>query len=127
MAGSKRAFNYLLDTGAQLAVVLDESNIEEVNAGGLGAPAIGSIIFPVASKLRYALYSNSDGSITRKVPVLSLANLATLPPVLTVFVGAGSGAGGGTTAVQLGLSTTRGEQFQRYRGGDSGLNDGDIP
>lgn len=127
MAGSKRAFNYILDNGLQIAVVLDESNIEEVNAGGLAAPSVGAIIFPVASKLRYALYSNADGSITRKIPVLSLANLATIPPVLTTFVGPGSGAGGGTTAVQLGLSTTRGEQFQRYRGGDSGLNDGDIP
>jgi len=124
MAGSKQIFPYTLDNGTIISVELDESNVEDVNQNVNLVPQIGSIIFPVASQLRYALYSNGDNTITRKVVILGPAAIPTIPPVITVNAGTGAAAG---TQVQLGLSTTRGEKFRRYRGGDSGLNDGDIP
>jgi len=128
MAGSKREFVYALDNGTEIAVVLDESNIEVVNTGiNVAPPAIGTPIMPVADKLRYALYRSQDGNVSRKIPVLRLSQLANVPPTLSVEVGPGSGAGGTMSPVQLSLSGTRGEKFARSRGGDSGLNDGDIP
>lgn len=128
MAGSIREFVYALDNGTEIAVKLDESNIEVVNDGvNVAPPAIGTPIMPVASKLRYAIYTSQDGSVTRKIPVLRLAQLGNVPPTISVQIGPGSGAGGTMSPVQLSLSGTRGEKFARTRGGDSGLNDGDLP
>lgn len=128
MAGSKRDFLYTSDRGVSFAVELDESNVEEVNVGLTGAqlnPIVGTLKLPIASKLRFAVYRSADGRVSRQVPVMSTAALASIPTSLTVPVTGAPGAA--PVNIVLTLSTTRGEKFAYVRGDDSGLNDGDNP
>lgn len=128
MAGSKRDFPYTTDRGLTFAVELDESNIEEVNAGLTTAqllPTVGTVKMPIASKLRYATYRSDDGRVSRKVPVLTTGALAGIPVAIDAVVPGAPGAA--PVTIRLTLSSTRGEKFGYVRGGDSGLNDGDNP
>lgn len=124
MAGSKRAFAYSPDAGGTVAVVGDESNIEAVNGALAVAPLAGSAYTFPADKARYARYVNVATGAIRLVLVVSQAALAVLPAVVNFWVQTSGSAGAN---LPFGLAGTVPEKLRRYAGGDSGLNDGDVP
>jgi len=124
MAGSKREFLYVSDLGINFAVVLDESNIEAVNAAGTGAPPAGTIVLPVARMLRKLRYVSQNGLYSVDVPVLTPENIADAPATFDMDFTDGDGAAINVTMVRR---KAYAEQFVGARGGDSGLNDGDVP
>lgn len=123
MAGSLKLFAYVLDTGLKVHVKLDESVTEAINTN-IPAFVVGSPVFSGGNKLRYALYSSTDGLTKVKGVVLQSANLATLP----ASFGHGTiSANGVPEEVEVFLSTTRGEKFPRATPIDTGKTDGDQP
>jgi len=124
VAGSKREFLYVADNGVGFAVVLDESNVEFVNIEGTGVPAAGTIVLPVARYLRKIRYVSANGLYSVDVPVLTLANIATAPADFDASFTEGDGT---NVTVNLRKRKTYAESFLSSRGGDTGLNDGDVP
>lgn len=124
MAGSKREFLYETDNNTQFAVVLDESNVELVNVNDTGAPPAGTIVLPVARMLRKLRYVSVNGLYSVDVPVLTLDNLPLAPATIDMDFTDGDGA---SISVTLVKRKAYAEQFVGARGGDSGLNDGDVP
>jgi hypothetical protein len=124
MAGSKREFLYVSDLGVNFAVVLDESNVEAVNTTGTGSPAAGTILLPVARMLRKLRYVSQNGLYSVDVPVLTPANIATAPATFAMDFTDGDGAAINVVMIRR---KAYAEQFVGARGGDSGLNDGDVP
>lgn len=124
MSGSKREFAYVTDSGTTFAVVLDESNIEAVNTTGTGSPAAGLIVLPVARMLRKLRYVSANALYSLDIPVLTPGNILTAPQTIDVTFADGDGP---AIVVTLSKRKAYAEQFVGARGGDSGLNDGDIP
>jgi hypothetical protein len=124
MAGSKRAFVYTADSGTTYSINCDESNVEAVNGAAATAPTVGSPYVIPVRKLRRARYVNAATGTSRLVPVLTQAALAALPAIINFWVQSSGTAG---SSLPFGLATTQGEKLSRYVGGDTGLNDGDIP
>lgn len=124
MAGSKREFLYETDSGVGFAVVLDETNIEAVNAAGTGVPPAGTIVLPVARYLRKIRYVSANGLYSVDVPILTLANITTAPADFDMSFTDGDGQ---NVSMNMRKRKTYAESFLASRGGDTGLNDGDIP
>lgn len=79
MAGSMRFYNYESDNGGTYAIFGDKSNIAAVNPSGAAAPGtLPAIKIPRNITPRYALFSNTDGTIRRKVALLTPADVAAL-------------------------------------------------
>lgn len=122
MAGSRKWFNYTSDDGTTYALNGDESNIEAVNGSTLGWTT-GNAKLPKGYSPRFAAYSNTEGTRTIKVPVLTAAKYATL---LTDGGNLTDPYGDGTAQLNLAYLTP---EFirRRPRTADTGLNDGDNP
>jgi hypothetical protein len=124
MAGSKREFLYETDSGVAFAVVLDESNVEFVNTADTDVPPAGTIVLPVAKYLRKIRYVSANGLYSVDVPILTLANITTAPADFDASFTEGDGT---NVTVNLRKRKSYAESFLASRGGDTGLNDGDIP
>lgn len=84
MSGSIRWFNYTTDGGQTYSLQADKSNVAAVNPSGTGTPGSLSIAaVPRNIKPRYALFQDSTGTIKRKVPLLTPADVAALVPTLS--------------------------------------------
>lgn len=79
MAGSIRWYVYTSDAGTDFAIQADKSNIAAVNASGASAPgALPLAAVPRNIRPRYALFSDTTGTITRKVVLLKPSDVANL-------------------------------------------------
>lgn len=113
MSGSLRWYNYVSDGGTTYAILADKSNIAAVNPSGAGAPST----LPVAAvprnfKPRYALFSDSTGTIRRRVPLLTPADVTALTPT-------SSFTPQGETATVI-LTAIRGEKINLPKLADTG-------
>lgn len=122
MAGSLSDFRYETDTGVVFAIRADDSNTMVVNAGltsaQLRAPA-GTVVLPVATKCRRAVYRSDDNKHTVVVPVLTKDALAGIPTQITIKFAAGP-SGSAATDVVLKAKRPRQEKFGLSAAGDSG-------
>lgn len=100
MSGSLRYYNYTSDNGGTYALFGDKSNIAAVNPSGASAPGtLPAIKIPRNIKPRYALFSDSTGTIRRRVPLLTPADVAALTGNLS-FVPTGETATVVITAIR---------------------------
>lgn len=122
MAGSLSDFRYETDTGLVFAIRADDSNTMAVNAGltsaQLRAPA-GTVVLPVATRCRKAIYRSDDNRHTVAVPVLAPGALANIPATLTVKFAPGP-SGNAAVDVVLRAKRPRAEKFGRSSAGDTG-------
>lgn len=118
MAGSLIAFTYVADDGTSWALLRDESNVEAAN--GAGGKLTAGVKYKVPSNLRVrsATYANTEGTIRRKVPILTAATFSALTPASTIT----DQVSGDT----LNLRFTEGERISLLPLGDTALNDGDA-
>lgn len=113
MSGSIRWFNYVSDNGQTYALQADKSNVAAINASGGSAPGtLPNIAVPRNIRPRYALFSDTTGTIRRKVPVLTPTDLAALTAT-TSFVPTGETATVTITAI-------RGEKINLPKLADTG-------
>jgi hypothetical protein len=119
MAGSLKGFKYTADDDTTWALFADESNIESVNTGVLMAitPAEKYKV-PKNLKPRTATFQNADGTIRRKVVVLTTDRMAELDAATTIT----DQVSGDT----LQLKRTDGEVVTLVSLSDTGLLDGDA-
>lgn len=118
MAGSLRGFPYTADDGTSWALLRDESNVEAVNGGGNPLTATQKYKAPSNLRVRTATFANAEGTIRRKVPVLTAATFAALTPATTI-----------TDQVSgdvLQLRFTEGERVSLLPLTDTALDDGDA-
>jgi hypothetical protein len=125
MAGSKRWFQYTLDDGTNVGVLLDESNTEVINGGIANPPPVASAPtrqVPKGTKLRSIFYTSPDGN--RVIRCIALtptiyngipANLRTIPDPL--------GGPAPLTFIRKNPEKVKTPAFAV----DTGLNDGDTP
>lgn len=118
MAGSLRGFPYTADDGTSWAILRDESNVEAVNGGGNPLTAAQKYKAPSNLRLRSATYANAEGTIRRKVPVLTAATFAALTPASTIV--------DQVSGETLQLRFTEGERVSLLPLTDTALNDGDL-
>jgi hypothetical protein len=121
MAGSMVPVLYVTDGGIQLAINVDESNVEAVNGASAARPPLGAAMIGSASLCRGARYRNAATGLSRVVPVLTAAGLAALPAVVNFLV---ASSGSAAAAAAFTLVGTVGENIRRSAG-DTGLLDGD--
>jgi len=84
MAGSIRWFNYTTDGGVTYSIQADRSNIAAVNPSGTGTPSslvVGAV--PRNITPRYALFADISGTIRRKVPLLTPADVVAVTATLS--------------------------------------------
>lgn len=117
MAGSLRAFRYVADDGETFALLRDESNVEAVNGEGGGITAAEKYKAPSNLRVRSATYANAEGTIRRKIPVLTSATFAALSAEDTIT--------DQVSGQTLRLRFTEGERVSLLPLGDTALNDGD--
>lgn len=122
MAGSLKWFLYTTDAGTQFAIKLDESNTEEVNGATGDFINTSTVIdaLPRNIRPRQAFYSNSDGTRTIAITVLTptiYSTVVTDTPTIDDPV-----AGQGT----LSIVRIRAERIQLPFSQDTGLQDGDA-
>lgn len=113
MAGSIRWFNYVTDGGVSYSLQADRSNIGAVNPSGTGTPtslSVGAV--PRNIKVRYALFADVTGTIRRKVPLLTPADVTALSATLS-FVPQGETA-------TVALTYVVGERVQLPKLADTG-------
>lgn len=104
MSGSLRWYVYTSDAGTDFSILADKSNIAAVNASGAAAPAsLPLAAVPRNIKPRYALFSDTTGTITRKVVLLK-------PSDVTALSSTASFTPQGETAT-VRLSSLRGEKI----------------
>jgi hypothetical protein len=113
MSGSLRYYNYTSDNGQTYAILLDKSNVASVNASGAAAPGtLPTITLPRNIRPRYALFSDTSGTIRRKVVLLTPADVLAL-------TGATSFVPGGETATVT-VTAVRGEKLNIPKLADTG-------
>lgn len=129
MAGSKRYFEYVTDTGEKYSVVLDESNSEATIDGNqlMGNRTAAHIQIPKSLKLRYLL-AESVGvrKLQRKFYVGDPIFLVGLSPTPIIVASPYPDS----PAVDWIVTAYRGEKNSfiaplSETAGDTGLNDGD--
>lgn len=122
MAGSLSDFRYETDTGVVFAIRADDSNTMLVNASltsGEIRATPGTVVLPVATRCRRAVYRSDDNKHTVVVPILKQNAVATIPAQITVKFAAGP-AGSAPVDVVLKAKRPRGEKFGRSAAADSG-------
>lgn len=114
MAGSLFWQTYQTDTGENFAIFMDKSNCLAVNASATAVPAsLPADGVPRNIKPRYALFRSADGYTTRKVVVLTPADVTALTPGTTFVTNPGG--------VTVKLQTIIGEKRRLPQTADSGL------
>lgn len=79
MSGSLSYQNYQSDNGGTYAILCDKSNAIAVNPSASASPGtLPAIRVPRNITIRYALFSDSSGTIRRKVPLLKPSDVAAL-------------------------------------------------
>jgi hypothetical protein len=102
MSGSLSYQKYTTDGGVSYSILCDRSNALAVNASATATPgSLPPATLPRNIKPRYALFSDSTGTIKRRVPILTLADL-------TALAANASFVPGGETAT-VNLTYVRGE------------------
>lgn len=101
MSGSIRWYNYISDGGQTYAIQADKSNVAAVNSatGGTTPASLPTAAVPRNIKPRYALFSDTSGTIRRKVVLLTPADVAALTST-TNFVPQGETATVTITAIR---------------------------
>lgn len=120
MAGSLKWFLYTTDAGAQFAIFRDESNLEAVNAAAGDYTATDTVVnaVPRNIRLRYLTFENTDGTIRRNIPALTLAIYNAATPATTIT----DQVSGDT----LNLVRKVGEVIRLPKAADTGITDGDA-
>jgi len=114
MAGSISYQKYTSDNGADYSIKCDKSNALEVNASASANPStLPNIEVPKNIKPRYALFLSDDGKTSRKVVLLTPADVAALTPNDSFVTNPGG--------VTVRLSYIRGETIRIPRLTDTGL------
>jgi hypothetical protein len=112
MSGSMRYFNYVSDNGGTYAIFADKSNVLAVNPSGASVGSLPAIKLPRNITPRYALFSSTDGTIRRKVALLTPADVAALTGNLSFT------PGGETATVTI--TAIRGEKVNIPKLADTG-------
>lgn len=122
MAGSKRWFSYVSDTGQTWAVQLDESNTEALNGAAAAVPAAAArplFLQPQGTRLRRVSYISADGlrtifCVALTTAIYTAANTAT--PTIPSPIGTGT----------LAFRERIPERVKSPRWADTGQLDGDA-
>jgi hypothetical protein len=119
MAGSLKHFKYTCDNGDVFAVLMDESNGEEVGNADFGPTDAGVITYFLPRNVtpRKATYRTTAGTESATIIVTSnTATVSSLPSTITLFSGS-----------QAALTQFVGEVVRPVPTDvDTGLNDGDA-
>lgn len=122
MVGSKKWFKYTTKNGGgvEFAIFLDESVTEDLNGTDSDYGSSDTIVFAVPSNItpRRAYFSNSDGTRTIRVTVLTQETFDALVPSDTIADPIGSG--------NLNLIRKNDEKIRLPRAADTGQQDGDA-
>lgn len=114
MAGSISYQTYVSDNGNSYAIKMDKSNALAVNASATATPAsLPSEEIPQNITPRYAIYISDDGLTSRKVVVLTPADVGALQPNDNFATNPGG--------INVKLSYLRGESIRLPRLLDTGL------
>jgi hypothetical protein len=125
MAGSKKWFNYQMDDGTNVGVLLDESNTEAVNGAAANTPPAATAPtrqVPRGTRLRSIYYENTDGTRVIKVVALNPTIYGGVPANLRTITDPITGTGN-LTFVRKRPEVVKSPVF----GTDTGLTDGDNP
>jgi len=124
MAGSRRWFRYVADDGTAYAIERDESNVELVNLTADTTAAIPAATIPSNLSPRRVTLTNADSTVTRSIPILTLARYTALNGTPTFALNGFDVDDGENTNI----TSKTGEKLRRIpRTIDSGKNDGDNP
>lgn len=128
MAYSRRWFRYSDDSGNDFAIQADESNVELINDVASTAANVNALNpLPKGIRPRSVYLQNPDGTIARKIPVLTQAQYAALNvgANYTLLANAFHGVQA-DTPVQIRRKDPELERRQPFTG-DTQLIDGDNP
>ena len=114
MAGSMSWQVYRTDAGQNYAIFMDKSNALAVNASASTTPQnLPIVAVPRNIRPRYALFRSDDGLTTRKVVLLTPADVSALSPGESFTTDPGG--------VVVKLQSTAGERIRLPKQVDTGL------